>query len=410
MALTAIVRPDDVRKHNRRRVLTALRRGGRLSRTDIVRATGLSGATVSAIAATLLDEGVLATGPRGETAAVGRGRPKVALAVNPEAALVGAVTFHLNAVTAAVVDYAGETLGESAVAIATTGASRAAIRAALTRCLDDALEPLGRRRRRLRRIAVGVQGITDVAGTSLLWSPVTRPSDLPIKDWLEQSFGVPVHVSNDCDLMAQALNRRDPARYGATFGAVLLSYGVGMGLFLGGRLARGTRSSGMELGHMTHLPGGALCRCGQRGCIEAYAGDYAILRRARGEPESAPAFELVEDSALEAVAAAARAGEPRARAAIAEAGTALGTGLASLFALVDPFPVALIGKGATAFDLMEAPIRAALGETVAGSRADDIAIDVHPDEKPLVHEGCALSALTRLDDETAEAAPELVRS
>ncbi|CAN0598471.1 unnamed protein product, partial [Laminaria digitata] len=100
----AIVRSDDVRKRNRRRILAAVRRGNLVSRTDIGQQTGLSAATVSAITSSLLQEGLLMLPPAmGEAPAGGRGRPKVALAINPDAGLVGSVIFQFNRISAALI-------------------------------------------------------------------------------------------------------------------------------------------------------------------------------------------------------------------------------------------------------------------------------------------------------------------
>jgi predicted NBD/HSP70 family sugar kinase len=398
-----VVRPDDVRRGNRGRVISAVRTNGLISRTDIGRETGLSAATVSTIASDLIAERILVRPRASGGSAIGRGRPKVALAINPRAALVGVAMFQINHVAAAIIDYAGNIVGQVSRNLPTLEAGPDQIRASLSRCLDDVLQMA---EGRLSRIAVAVQGVTDIDGTKLLWSPVTRARDLPIGQWLEEAYGVPASVSNDCDQMARALNWREADVYGPNFAAILLSHGVGMGLFLHGRLINGTRSSASEFGHMVHIPEGALCRCGRRGCIEAYAGDYAIARAARGDAEDTPPPDLIEPPDIAAIAGAARAGDGPARAALAAAGRALGTGLAGLYALVDPFPVALIGGGTAAFDLIEQPLRDALGGTMGGGDARDITIDCYPDERPLVLEGCAVKALLQLDGDFAATAIE----
>jgi predicted NBD/HSP70 family sugar kinase len=405
--MTTIMRPDDVRKRNRRRVLAAVRRAGVASRTDIGRTTGLSAATVSAITSNLIAERVLMLPAKGKASATGRGRPKVALVVNPEAALVGTVIFQLNSVSALVIDYSGTVVAEHAAAIDTFTAGLDDIHHALTNCLQQALQQTMKqsadsRSRHLAHIAVGVQGVTDVGGTMMLWSPITAQRDLPIKAWLEDHFEAPTHVSNDCDMIALALNWREPERYGDNFAAVLLAHGVGMGLFLRGGLINGTRSSGTEFGHMTYIPGGAACRCGGRGCIEAYAGDYGICRSARGEPEDTAPPGLLDSPDIDAIATRARDGNATAIAAIQQAGAAIGTGLANMFALTDPFTVVLVGKGTTAFDLMEGPMRKAMCGTKAGFPAEDVTIDCFPDEQPLLREGCAISALLVQDNRIAK--------
>src|SRR5690606_11074222 len=101
----------------------------------------------------------------------------------------------------------------------------------------------------------------------------------------------------------------------------------------------GTRSSGGEFGHMIHIPGGDLCRCGRHGCIEAYAGNYAIWRNARGLHERDGFVAHIEDHDMLELAETARAHDGPERAAYRTAGEAIGTGLGSLFALIDPAPV-----------------------------------------------------------------------
>ena len=233
----------------------------------------------------------------------------------------------------------------------------------------------------------------DVGGASVLWTPVCSQRDIPIKSWLQAHFGVPTFVANDCNMIALALNSRHPEKYGENFAAVLLAEGVGMGLFLRNRIVNGTRSSGVEFGHMTYVPGGATCRCGNRGCIEAYAGDYAIARHASGSPDDTPPSSLFDAPDLGAIGDAARAGDEMALGAIEAAGAAIGTGLASLYALVDRFPVVLVGRGTEVFDLMETAIRAALGKAPGESPEQRVDIDCYLDERPLVREGCAISAL-----------------
>ncbi|MEP0520010.1 MAG: ROK family transcriptional regulator [Hyphomicrobiales bacterium] len=401
--MTFVIRSNEVRRGNRGLVLSAVRRGALLSRTDIGARTGLSAATVSAITSDLIADGFLVQASDTNSASPGRGRPKVALSINPDAALIGVVIFQLNFVSATILDYAGTTIAENSEEFVSAELTPSEISQTLIDCLQEALTTSGVGDRKLMRIAVGVQGVTDVAATTMLWSPITAHRELKIAEWLSEEFNVPTTVSNDCDLMARALNWRDPERYGESFAGIMLSYGVGMGLFLRGSLVQGLNTSGTEFGHMVFRPGGALCRCGRRGCVEAYAGDYAISRAAAGLPEDAAPREPSEYIDFDAIIAAARKGEPAAANAIQTAGKAIGTGLVSLFALVDTFPIALIGRGTTAFDLMEKPIRETLAQNVAGGDMTEIDIDCFENEKPLVREGCAITALLVLDEEIADA-------
>jgi predicted NBD/HSP70 family sugar kinase len=393
--MTVITRSDDLRVRNRHRVINAVRSKGPLSRIDIARETGLSAATLTTITAELVEHEMLVAIEESDRPRIGRGRPKTALAINPEMAVVVTTVFKRNTVASAVFDYAGAIIYEQAWDVDTSSLSVGDIQALLERSVASVIETAGSADR-LRRIVVGVQGPTDIEGTRLLWSPVIEHRDLPIADWLSDRFGVPVRVRNDCDMIAQSLNWQEPESFGTDFAAILLSYGVGMALFRGGRLANGRLSSAMEFGHMTYMPDGALCRCGKRGCIEAYAGDYAMSRRAKGRPLS---DFTVDETDLDEIVASAQAGHADALEALDIAGAALGTGLANLFALTDPLPVALVGAGAKAFTFLEGALRRALRENQSIDQGSKVEIKCFVDEMPIIQHGCAINALLVIDRE-----------
>lgn len=398
IGMTIIARSDDLRIRNRQRVMTAIRRAGRLSRIDIARNTGLSAATVTAITAELVKSGLLIGVEAGERPRAGRGRPKVELSINPKVAAVVSTVFKRNTVSSSVFDYAGDLVGEDLIETDTSTLDVDEIHQLLRRSIAGVLEKTVSVRQ-LKRIVVGVQGTTDTGGGKLLWSPVTRHRDLPVADWLSSDFGVPVRVWNDCDMIAKSLHWQNPDAFGANFAAILLSYGVGMGLFQGGEPMNGSLSSGMEFGHMTYIPDGDICRCGKNGCIEAYAGDYAIGRRALANGSD---HARTDTGRIEDVVELARKGKADALGAIHVAGSALGTGLANLFALTDPIPVALVGSGAKAFEFMEAPMRKALHDSIPGEPGSTIEITCFPDEMPIIHNGCAISALLVFDREAVD--------
>ncbi len=77
-----------------------------------------------------------------------------------------------------------------------------------------------------------MEGIVDVEGQNLLWSPFIDDSHIPLCSAMQAAFGVPASLSNDCVLIAEALRWKDPDRYGDNFAALLLSNGIGMGLYI----------------------------------------------------------------------------------------------------------------------------------------------------------------------------------
>ena len=395
--MTVGVRHDDLRRRNRAMVLAAVRRHGQSSRTEIAAATELSNSTISAISADLIAEGTLVEVKGSEATLARRGRPQVALGLSPERASVAVIVLVLNQLWSTLLAYDGTVVSEEQVRLHTLTLEReelvGAVMAAIDRLTSGGQRPA--------RIAVAVQGITDAGGTRMLWSPITPHADIALGPLLEARFGVPVTVQNDCNMIAVALKWRWPERYRDDFFAVLLSNGIGMGLMQKGKLFTGTHSSGGEFGHMIHRPGGALCRCGRRGCVEAYAGSYAIVRAASGASGDGQPPADIPEWEMEALAERARVAEGPERDAFAGAGEAIGFGLGSLFALFDPAPVAVVGPGAAAFDILERPIREAIAQTAGGQHSGAISFATEPDEMPLIREGCAMTALTVLDEEIA---------
>jgi predicted NBD/HSP70 family sugar kinase len=396
--MTVGIRHDDLRRRNRAMVISAVRRNGQTSRTEIAAVTSLSHSTISAISSDLISEGILAEA-RHEQLALKRGRPQVALALEPKAAVVMTVVLSLNFLAATLLDYAGEIVAEEQHRLDTRAMPREDLIGECVAIVRRKLDDPRRGGRRVLRIVLAIQGITDAPARAMLWSPITPHTDIAFADILEREFSVPVTVENDCNMMAVALRWRDPERYRNDFIAILLSHGIGMGLVLKGELFTGTHSSGGEFGHMIHRPDGALCRCGRRGCIEAYAGNYAIWRNARRMDENAEPVDDIGEADMRALADAARDHDGPEREAYRKAGEALGFGLGSLFALIDPAPVAMVGASAAAFDLIEPALREAIARTAGGHHSTSISFDTEPDELALLRGGCAMRALTFVDNE-----------
>ena len=386
---------DLVRKQNRSVVIAALRRRGRLSRTELSSETGLSPSTVSAITSDLLSEGAVQEIREQDASLTKRGRPQIALALNPARAVIAAAELSLNRLSVTIADYAGAILSEKSQSFDTAAVSSADTLTRMTGAIRACLEPVASE---LSAIVVAVQGRTDAGGRDLLWSPISPGRDVQLADVLEAEFSAPAIIANDCSMIAAALRWQNSERYGRDFLAVLLSHGIGMGLYLNGKLFSGTRSSAAEFGHMQFKAGGALCRCGARGCIEAYAGDYAIWRAIQRQPEDTlPPVDLTAVN-MRALAERAREADGREQQAYRQAAAALGHGLASLFALIDPVPVAFVGSGTAAFDIMKPDIEAAIKNSNAGSYGDLFDFDLYDSETPLIQLGSVMTALQSVDD------------
>lgn len=387
---------DLVRRQNRAVVIAALRRNATMSRTDLSAMTGLSPSTVSTITADLIAEDTLSELREFEASGTRRGRPQIAMSLNPTRAHVLSVELTHNQLAVGVSDYAGKTINELEDRFSTASCPADDLLKRFTRMMRLTLD--NAKVSAPAAIVVAIQGRTDAQGRDLLWSPIATGRNVHLADYLEQEFGCAVTVANDCSMIAAALRASEPERYGSDVLAVLLSHGIGMGLYLNGRLFSGRRSSAAEFGHMLYRHGGALCRCGARGCIEAYAGDYAIWRNAHGLPEDAlPPVEL-GGLDMRTLARKARQTDGPERRAFKQAAEAIGTGLAGIFALIDPVPIAFVGSGTAAFDIAEPYIRACIAESNSGTFSDHFEFDIYESEVPLIRKGATVTALAIVDE------------
>lgn len=401
---------DKIRRQNRSVLLQALRRTGRLARIDLGRETRLSPATVTAITSDLIAEGIV-TGidaPARGLRSI-RGRPRALLALEGRAARVLAVKLSVNSIEFALSDYSGAVIARGRAGFDTTSVTAegfgrtlvAAARAFLAERAGGGAPSI---------IVIAAQGVVDDSAGTVAWSPAFAVRHVPVVAPLAEAFGVPCRLSNDTNMIAEALHRIDPRRYGGTFAVIFIDYGVGMGLFVNDRLFVGETGAAAEIGHANHIPGGALCRCGRRGCLEAYLGDYAIKRAALGLDPATPPAAL--DHAAPTIAdliAAAEAGDQAARAAFAAAGTALGYAVARLVAALDPRRIVVTGGAIAAYPLMRTAAEAALAEALVADLQPRAPIEPVAWEEDLVLRGTLARGLHELDTrvfaEPAGAAP-----
>lgn len=249
-------------------------------------------------------------------------------------------------ILAAVVDADGQILEERRVE------SPAEQVAAMTQVIADLVLDLAARHD-VTGVGIGAAGYIDKARATVLFAPNIAWRDLNLRAEVERLVDLPVVVENDANAAAWG-----ECRFGAGRGCddmlmVTVGTGVGGGIVSGGRLLRGAYGVAAEIGHLTVVPDGILCGCGQRGCLESYGSGTALER-------------LILGMDGPAITAAAQAGDQRCIDAIAEIGEWLGRGLASLAAVVDPGLIVVGGGVSEAGDLLLDPIREAFDAHLTG--------------------------------------------
>lgn len=246
---------------NHARLLRLLYQNGDLSRADLARAVGFTKATVSALVAEMISDGIIVE--TRQRAVDGPGRPAVDLNIDRERWCVIAVDLAPDDVMrAALIDLNGRVIARASV-LADGVLGDAAVDKTI-QVIDDL-----RARSELRILGIGIcaPGIVDVDGR-VLASHNLGWTNVPLQKIVEEHTELPTHVANDAN--AAALAERDLEGFTSNLMVVKVGRGVGGAIVADGSLLHGGNFAAGEIGHVAIGDGeGPLCVCGRRGCLEA---------------------------------------------------------------------------------------------------------------------------------------------
>ena len=225
-------------------------------------------------------------------------------------------------------------------------------------------------------VGIAAAGFVDADGERVMFAPHLPWRDDPTRSRLEARWGFPVLLDNDANCAARAELALGAAQGMADVLMVTMGTGIGGAVVLGGTLLRGRNGMAGEFGHMQLVPDGRGCECGGEGCWEQYCSGNALVRYARGRLLQAYAGTVLDEltagdpAALSGpmITEAARGGDQLALDAFEEVGEWLGVGIANLVAAFDPELVVVGGGVSAADDLLLAPARAALEQSLVGAR------------------------------------------
>jgi predicted NBD/HSP70 family sugar kinase len=368
--LTSAGSLEALREFNRLRVIDALRQRGIASRAELARVTGLSRTTVATLVSDLQERGLVVERPELERDGrpAGKGRPPVLLGLDPSAGAAVGVGYDHRHIRVAVADLSSTVLGEREQELDVDHEATAALDAAAG-MLDELLDSLGMERDQVVGAGMGLPGPID-RETGTVGSTVIMPGWVGLEPRRELAGRLGVHVEVDNDANLGALGE---VLFGAARGLgdvvyVKVAAGIGAGLVLDGNVYRGARGEAGELGHVQARPEGAVCRCGNRGCLETIASAPALveLLRATHGPD------LTVRDLLDLVAAGDRA----ATRVVDDAGRAIGRVLADLCDLLNPEAIVVGGDLAAAGEPFLGAIRQAIDRRALPSAAE--AVDVRP--------------------------------
>ena len=226
-----------------------------------------------------------------------------------------------------------------------------AVTSRIAGAIRDVRRRLSLEDRRLAAVGVSVPGPLDTALGIVSFTPNLHWIDYPVAARLSAALdGVPVSIDDDANCAGQG-----EAAFGAGIGYrhqvyLTISTGIGGAVIVDGRIDRGFRDAAGEVGHMTIVPGGPDCLCGNSGCLEAVASGTAIARRARQlmiQEQTAPLASLAggdpDRVTAPMVFEAAAAGDVLCEMVLDDVATYLGIALGNIVHLLNPEAIILGG-------------------------------------------------------------------
>jgi predicted NBD/HSP70 family sugar kinase len=387
---------------NRLKVLKAIRRAEPVARTELVRLTGLASGSITEIVGDLVRRKALL---EAKSPAVGRGRPRLQLYLNPEAGLVvGAFLLPTSDLSVEISNARGDRLYER-----TTAMSRApTIRAwaeQIGEAINEVIETSPLARSRIRRVGLALPALVESSGL-VHWLQTYPQESVDVGAIVEARVGLPVTVDNSVNVMARAEHWFGEDRQVDDFSLVAVGHGLGLAEYVDGVLKTGAHGINSEFSHTKiALDDEVACTCGGRGCLATYATGYGVVVRAyaaRGLPR--PRLRDI-DATFRQLVQDARAGDPTAAGAFELAGRALGVAVANLINMSDPARVLVLVLDQALADLIAAPFHASLQENILPALRGRTPVQLKVAEEARFSHGAAALVLEQLYRATSEPRP-----
>jgi predicted NBD/HSP70 family sugar kinase len=333
------------RLKTRRVVFDLIRAARTISRIELAASSGLTPPTISEVVRDLMTDGLVVEAGRGASTG---GKPPTLLALNPPARYSVGVQLERNACVIVVVDLSGRQVARASFRGTAQMPPQQAL-PLLAAQVHALLESAAVDRDRVLGVGLVSYGPQDRhAGLLLTPQPTDEWYDYPVAPRLAEILGMPVLLDNDAAAAAIGeywMGTVDPR---STYGCIYMATGIGGGVVVAGELYRGSSSNSVEIGHISIDVHGDECPCGNRGCLENFAGPAAVIRQALDTPRLADQLGLDPTgtdflTGFARIATAANAGNADARHLIEQSARYLGCAAVTITSLFDLDLVVLAG-------------------------------------------------------------------
>ncbi|MBZ5584249.1 MAG: ROK family transcriptional regulator [Acidobacteriia bacterium] len=316
-----------VRDINKRVVLNLIRTRQPLSRADLARISGLQRSTISLIVEELLEDRWVLEGPTGR---LPRGRRPTFLRLNDERVIIG-VDIRPTQITVALADVNGKFASQEVMPTpADPKSAVSAMIARIQRLLDSC------RGKKVEGIGISLPGRVERISERLVFAPNLKWPEFDIREPIATATGLEVELENAANACVLAAVWFDHVE-SRNMVVVTVSEGIGTGILVNGRLARGLSGMAGEFGHVPLDPNGPVCSCGSRGCWEVFASNRAALRYYFESSAQAPGLTFPDLLSL------ADQGDGRAAQALEKMAQYLGRGMRMIVAGLDPEQILVVG-------------------------------------------------------------------
>jgi len=339
-----------VRAYNRYTILSAIRISELISRVDIAKSTGLSPASVTGITADLIREGLIEEKRPGTHDG---GRPPILLSIAPDGAYAIGVNLTIEKIDVAIINFQAKIKAFHSKKL-TAGYYKATDFVELiARAVQECMWEANFSKDKISGIGIGIPGLVDSESGMIRFLPNYGWEDVNLRDLFQKKINLPTYIENSSNNLAIGEHWFGIGKGMDDFVVITLENGVGAGCIINGQLSRGFKGIAGEFGHLSIDAGGPLCRCGKKGCLEAFAGNNSIIRDAK----SAAARGLWKKENPEAITfdeilIALRNNEPELVRIFKRAGEILGVGISHLITLLNPEKIIITGKGVQAQDAL----------------------------------------------------------
>ena len=212
----------------------------------------------------------------------------------------------------------------------------------------------------IKGIGIGSPGTIDIQSGIIISSPnFPKWKQVPLKHMIEERLSIPTFMDNDANAFAFGEKWVGAGKEVKSLVCLTLGTGVGGGIILNGRIWHGADGMAAEIGHMTVLPDGLKCNCGNYGCLESYASASSIVRRVCNAIQSGKLTMVLdyakgnlENITSDLVYQAALKGDELAIHIMNETATFLGIGIANLINLLNPEMIVVGGGLTNAWDII----------------------------------------------------------